>query len=288
MEHRKTTFFAYCLAGLLLSAFPIAVSAQQPPESALRLSLTEAKQQLLDSMGRMYQGNYWLRKWWGSLELDPPEGIEVTEWTLKITFNFKQDGWPHKKRCSFQFSGLNYVDVTDIHSEHEMGIFFFVPMPDINDQDVYGDFVWRDSNDAKAFADALNRLIYHANGDEAEKATTIASRYEEALNEWRQAGASEFPALSEAANEERLLAEDAVKEKDFQSAVEHYLAALQIQPIWPAGWFNAGLIQGELAQYAEAISCMNRYLELLPNAEDASAAKDQITIWQHKLTYTQQ
>jgi hypothetical protein len=53
-------------------------------------------------------------------------------------------------------------------------------------------------------------------------------------------------------------------------------------PTWPEGNFNAALIAGELGFYADAIEHMQAYLELVPSAADAEAARDKIVIWQVK------
>jgi regulator of sirC expression with transglutaminase-like and TPR domain len=80
----------------------------------------------------------------------------------------------------------------------------------------------------------------------------------------------------------RLLAEDAVKNNKPVEALNDYEIGLQSYPTWPEGHFNAALIAAELNDYANAIEHMQSYLELVPTAPDAQAARDQITIWQHK------
>lgn len=98
---------------------------------------------------------------------------------------------------------------------------------------------------------------------------------------WRRGGArSELPAE---ARRERVLAENSFKEKDFDAAIRHYQAALEIYPTWPEGQFNTALLCGEAQRHQEAIRHMNYYLELAPDAPDAQAAKDKITIWQDKI-----
>jgi regulator of sirC expression with transglutaminase-like and TPR domain len=42
------------------------------------------------------------------------------------------------------------------------------------------------------------------------------------------------------------------------------------------------LIAAELGDYADAVEDMQSYLELVPNAPDAQAARDQIDLWQLK------
>ena len=80
----------------------------------------------------------------------------------------------------------------------------------------------------------------------------------------------------------RLLAENAVKEKKPEEALIQYETGLELYPVWPEGRFNAALIASELGFYAEAVEHMQAYLELVPDAQDAQAARDQIAIWQYK------
>ena len=65
-------------------------------------------------------------------------------------------------------------------------------------------------------------------------------------------------------------------------ALNDYEIGLQSCHTWPEGHFNAALIAAELGDFANAVEHMQSYLELVPNAPDAQAARDQITIWQHK------
>ncbi len=81
----------------------------------------------------------------------------------------------------------------------------------------------------------------------------------------------------------KVLAEAAVQDKEFLPAADHHRAALDIYPTWPEGQFNLALLSGELKNYAAAVTHMQLYLRLVPNASDAQAAKDKIIIWQDKL-----
>jgi len=62
-----------------------------------------------------------------------------------------------------------------------------------------------------------------------------------------------------------------------------YEVGLKMYPLWPEGQFNAALLCEEKKLYAKAIGYMKRYLELAPDAPDARAARDKITIWEDKL-----
>jgi regulator of sirC expression with transglutaminase-like and TPR domain len=64
--------------------------------------------------------------------------------------------------------------------------------------------------------------------------------------------------------------------------MDYYEAGLALYPTWPEGHFNAALIAAELGDYTDAAEHMQSYLELLPNAPDAHAARDQLDLWQLK------
>ena len=80
----------------------------------------------------------------------------------------------------------------------------------------------------------------------------------------------------------RLAAEDAIKRQKPDEALNDYELGIEADPTWAQGWFNAALLAGELGFFADAADHMQSYLELVPNAADAQAAHDQLTIWQHK------
>ena len=90
------------------------------------------------------------------------------------------------------------------------------------------------------------------------------------------------PPLPEEVRVQRLLAENAVKEKKPAEALSRYETGLELYPTWPQGYFNAALIAAELGYFPEAVEHMQAYLELIPDAPDAQSARDQIAIWQYK------
>lgn len=90
------------------------------------------------------------------------------------------------------------------------------------------------------------------------------------------------PPIPEEVRAQRLLAENAVKEKQLPKALTHYETGLELYPTWPQGCFNAALIAAELGKYADAVEHMQAYLELVPDAPDGQSARDQIIIWRDK------
>jgi len=91
------------------------------------------------------------------------------------------------------------------------------------------------------------------------------------------------PALPELARRYRTQAETYFRDKDLLKAIKAYSKVLDVAPWDPQAHFNRGFLEGEQQQYQAAIYDMGVYLKLMPNAEDARAAQDQIYQWQAKL-----
>ena len=125
------------------------------------------------------------------------------------------------------------------------------------------------------FATALNSL--HAIAVARQNA---AGEFHRQATGWR--ALPPRPPLPEEVRVHRILAENAVKEKKLDDALEHYEAGLDLYYTWPQGHFNAALIAAEIGFYEQAVEHMQSYLELVPDAPDAEAARDQIVIWRDK------
>jgi hypothetical protein len=133
---------------------------------------------------------------------------------------------------------------------------------------------------ARGFVEAVNAIRYYSSGrDLADDAPRFAGFQEEART-WRALPVK--PAVPEGVRRFQLLAEDAIKNKNFEEAVDYYEQGLDVSPLWPEGQFNAALLYGEMEIYGQAVIRMKRYVELRPDAPDAQAARDQIVIWQAK------
>jgi hypothetical protein len=129
---------------------------------------------------------------------------------------------------------------------------------------------------AELVANALNRLRRMA----SDNGIMAPRNFPQAAAVWSTL--SPKPPIPEAVREQRLLAETAFKEEKLADALYHYEKAVEIDPVWPEGRFNAALIAAELQFYDEAVEHMRAYLQLLPEAPDAQAARDQVVIWQDK------
>ncbi len=147
----------------------------------------------------------------------------------------------------------------------------------------YGDNKAESLAAAQRIADAFNRLVYASIRREPITSQQEFASFLKAAIAWR--ALDRKPPLSTAADRQRILAENAVREKDFRSAIDHLESALEIQPMWPAGWFNLAFIYAEQKDYLDAADRMRHYLMLVPNAPDARSAREHIIIWADKASH---
>ena len=133
-------------------------------------------------------------------------------------------------------------------------------------------FRTRDNNFDAA---CLNRLHEYSLQPEQ-----LVAHFHEAAAAWR--ALPQRPPISDAVRVQRLLAEEAIKQGQPYMALYYYEVGLEKDPLWPEGYFNAALVAASVDVYAQAAEHMQHYLELLPDAPDAQAARDQIGMWQIK------
>jgi len=86
--------------------------------------------------------------------------------------------------------------------------------------------------------------------------------------------------LPEEARKHALRGEMLVKESNFEQAAAEYTKAIRIAPYAARLYYNSALIYAELKKYSEAIRQMKTYLQAVPNAPDARAAKDEMYKWE--------
>ncbi len=63
---------------------------------------------------------------------------------------------------------------------------------------------------------------------------------------------------------------------NFELAKAHYELATEIEPEYPNGHYNLGLVLISLKEYKRAVACINKYVELSPDA-DLDKAQELIT-----------
>jgi tetratricopeptide (TPR) repeat protein len=136
--------------------------------------------------------------------------------------------------------------------------------------------VFNNSHQMRSFMNALYFLQQHSGA----KAAADFSEFKTKAEAWRVL--ANKPSLSDEVTRQRILAENALKEKNFEKALEHYQSGLAVEPLWPEGQYNAGILCGELHEYEEGVDHLRRYLELTPDAPDTKAVRDKIIIWEDK------
>jgi hypothetical protein len=153
--------------------------------------------------------------------------------------------------------------------------------PDENTR-IWGILFWRTREETQSFANAMNHLRSVARGESKGGQDAVWRDFQQKAATWR--ALSSKPPIPEEVRQHRLLAENALREKDLDTAIGEYEDGLTIFPVWAEGHFNAALLSAELGYYFEAIRHMRAYLDLVPKATDAQSARDQIIIWEAKLT----
>jgi tetratricopeptide (TPR) repeat protein len=128
---------------------------------------------------------------------------------------------------------------------------------------------------AETFAAGVNALRAFARDTDAPLRTFTAR-----AAAWRALATK--PPIPDEVRVQRMMAEDAFKANKPDEALHYYETGVMLYPTWPEGNFNAALISGDLSYYDAAIEHMQAYLELVPDAADAQAARDKILIWQTK------
>ncbi|MGD0888156.1 MAG: hypothetical protein ABR889_02815 [Acidobacteriaceae bacterium] len=127
---------------------------------------------------------------------------------------------------------------------------------------------------AARFAAALNVIV----GSQTHLYS--AEEFSKQAAAWRALAVK--PPLPEDVHIQQMLAEDAIKSNKPEDALRYYEQGLNLDWTWPDGWFNAAIVAGELGHYANAAGYMKNYLELVPDAADAQAARDKMLVWKAK------
>jgi len=134
---------------------------------------------------------------------------------------------------------------------------------------------------------ALMTMAQQANSGRPYLCSDNAQDYAEALADFQVKTASwraleTKPPVSDDVYKYRLLAEDALKNRDLNAAAGYYESGVFSDPTWAQGWYNAALVYAELKAYGDAAYAMKHYVVLLPNAPDVQPAKDNIILWEAK------
>ena len=138
---------------------------------------------------------------------------------------------------------------------------------------------WLLEKDARNFADAVMAMKYYSSKKFSTDDDSVFADYQLKAKAWL--ALPQKPALAEEVRRFRVLGDDAVQNKNFYDAADYYEKGLALDPLWPAGQFNAAMIYGELKYYPLAVMHMKRYLALKP--DDAQKYQDKLYIWEEKV-----
>jgi len=156
-------------------------------------------------------------------------------------------------------------------------------------KDSPGHINWHSAWSNEAFRDQRRfqgALIFLARTTQEEIEAKMASALEDFKPKaaaWRQLAVK--PEMPEEAHRHQVLAENAFQAKDIGKAIAEYEAALRVFPYWPEGDYNLAMLASEIGGrpgYNIAVYQMKLYLELMPDAPDARAAKDSVIVWEDK------
>ncbi len=297
---KRHIWYALVLALLIAAAVPLCAGKKKefagpsvkkgdpPPGNAMALSTSQARAALRDTMKKKYVG---AMRYGGLLgvgkmdgDLEELTGIHIQAAGFDVVAPYTWMGSHSEGKYAVDFKKEDYIQA---HGFKFGGTFYSVGAladpryPALGWGGMSGmvplQFVWTEEGTAQEFADAFNRLLYAAyRHEDSQELQTFRA----AAQAWRENPAK--PPLSPEADRARILAENAIKEKNLDSAIEHYERGLEVQPMWPEGWFNLALIYAEQDNYADATDRMKHYLELAPDAPDAKEAREQMIIWEDK------
>ncbi|HUS18268.1 MAG TPA: hypothetical protein VMZ25_01340 [Terriglobales bacterium] len=248
------------------------------------MSIAQARRDFKQLLPKMYRGEFndsWRRV--EKVALQPLRSVTITTVSFAFEDAREVNGFIPAKQMKtqqqhYRFKQMGPVMVSDDHPRLPKTAFFAGPegSGDLCTRKC-GTFYWTDRADAERFARALNRLIEHAKKG---KDDDDFSAFRQKAAAWRQL--KQKAPLAPEADRHRILAEEAIRSTNLDSAAQHYDEALEATPLWPEGWLNAALIYAELQDYASAAEHMRYYLELAPDAPEAKAAREKLVIWEEK------
>jgi hypothetical protein len=262
---------------------PVFKNGDPPPASAMALSVPKARAAVKEAVQRTYVGTIkaCVLLTCSTSVHSAAANLQISQAGISFDAPLTLDNRPFPGNVSVAFN-IGYIEAykAPICAAGDCYLLRFLPKnrPAKAEETLVPYYLdWTDEATAQRFADAFNRLEYAAIHPDID---TNFSAFSAAAKEWRDNPAK--PPLSPEADRHRVLAENAIQEKNIDSAVEHYESAVEVQPMWPQGWFNLGLLYAEQSEFAEAADRMKHYVELAPDAPDAQGARNQIVIWEDK------
>ena len=212
-------------------------------------------------------------------QISLPEALANVKHGIETDYYGNQNIQVSKEGFSYEYGGNKYS--TRFDEIQNMEVFYNSSGDYCADgKGDLGNVCWKSQNDAQRFVDAVQAMHYYTSKQYLTDQSTAFADFQEKVKVWQ--ALPQKPPLPEEARRFRVLADDAVQNKDFDKAADYYEQGLAIDPMWPAGQFNAAIIYGELKYYSRAAMHMKCYLALKPDAQDAKAYQDKIYIWEEK------
>lgn len=91
------------------------------------------------------------------------------------------------------------------------------------------------------------------------------------------------PEIPELVRKYSVQASAATKEKNYDEAIRLWTVALRIAPYYPIAYYNRALLHEIKGSFRNSISDMEKYIRLMPDADDARGARDKIYSWEPKV-----
>ncbi|MBZ5702668.1 MAG: hypothetical protein LAN84_12580 [Acidobacteriia bacterium] len=274
------------LAAGMAAGGPSLAAKEKKTVNAPSISVARARIQVQLALRRTYRGERWV----GGLfslpkHVAPVTNIRVAEDGLYFTTTATTERGKNEKNAGgdevAKFTALKNLSVVQEYNRvREHRVLFTVASREAHKAGVSFEWLlWERKDDAEEFASGMNRLI-----EAAEKGETVALEsdavFKAHAEAWRRMATK--PAHPEEIERAWVLAEDAIKEKHFGSAAAYYDEGLEKFDMWPEGYYNAAMVFAEIKLYGEACAHMKRYLEMVPEAPDAKAARENVYIWEEK------
>lgn len=267
---------------------PAILQGEEPPGNAMKLSPAEARKLVEQAIQKKYAGEWsqCMMLICAKARLEPASNVQVRMNGFEMSADYVWTGGlkgEDAKRVKVVFAAApDYLSIKKMPIMRTPKPLYVVGFIRAGQKDAPLEMMkllWTDEAVAQQFVDGFNRLVYYAHhgGPNSPQGFLLFAAQAKA---WREN--PQKPPLPDAADRERILAENAIREKDLNRAIAHYEAGLTVHPMWPEAWFNTALIYGELEDYGSAANSMRRYLELMPNAPDAQAAREKLIIWEDK------
>jgi tetratricopeptide (TPR) repeat protein len=288
----KPTRSAWIATALLVLAAAVPAPAQFAKKdsrnrvaAAENTSVARARIDVQLALRRTYRGERWKGAFSTPKQVAPVSNVQIAQdglhFTTRVTNTYGKSQKDSGGDELAPFAALKNLSIATVYNRvRGHSTLYSVESKEAHKAGVSFEWLmWEDKRDAELFASAMNRLVQAAENKEPVVLESSAD-FKARVESWRQSASK--PAQPEAVERAWVLAEAAIREKDFASAAAYYDEGLAKFDMWPEGYYNAAMVFAEIKLYAEATEHMRRYLEMVPDAPDAKAARENMYIWEEK------